>query len=106
MLYLLVQVNENIKCVIPERVVSIESTNNQFSDLFDAMTLGQYDNREVKVFIRREKSESWREVDNGLRGNLKMLEVLGFLQIKFCLIESNLNTQDIPVPTQNRLNAF
>ena len=58
MLYLLVQVNESNKYIIPERVVSIESTNNQFFDLFDTMTLGQYNDREVKVFIRQEKSES------------------------------------------------
>jgi hypothetical protein len=92
MLYLLVQVNESIKCIVSERVVSIESTNNKFSDLFEAITLGQYNDSEVKVFIRREKSESWREVNNGLKGDLIMLEVLGFLQVKFCLVESNLNT--------------
>ncbi|CAB4385605.1 unnamed protein product [Rhizophagus irregularis] len=57
MLYLLVQVNESTKCVISERVVSIKSTNNQFKNLFDAMTSGQYNDREVQVFVRREKSE-------------------------------------------------
>ncbi|PKC04345.1 hypothetical protein RhiirA5_379459, partial [Rhizophagus irregularis] len=106
MLYLLVQVNESIKCVISERVVSIEAIDNKFSDLFDAITLGQYNDREVKVFIRQEKSENWREVDNGLKGDLKILEVLGFLRVKFCFVESNLNTQDIPIPTQNRESAF
>ena len=35
-----------------------------------------------------------------------MLEVLGFLQVKFCLVETNLDIQDAPVPTQNRPNAF
>ncbi|CAG8470310.1 11387_t:CDS:2, partial [Scutellospora calospora] len=65
MLYILVQVNEGVKCVIPERIMSMESTN-KFFDLFDITTLGQYDDREVKVFIRREKSEGWREVDNRL----------------------------------------
>ena len=59
MLYLLIQVNEGIKCIISERVVSIESTNKQFFDLFDAVILGQYSNREVQVFVRKEKSESW-----------------------------------------------
>ena len=92
MLYLLVQVNESIKCIIPEHVVSIEVTNNQFSNLFDAIMLEQYSNKEVKVFIRQEKFESWWEVDNGLKGDLIILEVLGFLQVKFCLIESNLDT--------------
>ena len=58
MLYLLVQVNESTKCVISEHVVSIESTDNQFKDLFDAITSGQYNDREVQVFVRREKSES------------------------------------------------
>ncbi|RGB33126.1 hypothetical protein C1646_743545 [Rhizophagus diaphanus] len=106
MLYLLVQVNESIKCVISERVVSIEAIDNKFFDLFDAITLGQYNDREVKVFIRQEKSENWREVDNGLKGDLKILEVLGFLQVKFYLVKSNLNTQDISISTQNRENAF
>src|SRR5436305_3793259 len=81
MLYLLVQVNESIKCIVSEHIVSIESTNNQFSELFDAVTSGGYSDREVKVFIKREKSENWKEVDNGLRGNLEMLEVLSFLQV-------------------------
>ncbi|RIB23714.1 hypothetical protein C2G38_2170497 [Gigaspora rosea] len=59
MLYLFVQVNEDVKSIISERVMSIEPTNNQFFDLFDAIALGQYeyDNREVKVFIRRKKFE-------------------------------------------------
>jgi len=52
MLYLLVQVNESIKCIVSEHIVSIESTNNQFSELFDAVTSGGYSDREVKVFIR------------------------------------------------------
>ncbi|CAG8540829.1 13705_t:CDS:2 [Funneliformis mosseae] len=59
MLYLLIQVNENIKCIISERIVSIESTTNKFCDLFDAVTVEQYDDREVQVFVRREKSESY-----------------------------------------------
>ncbi|CAG8830752.1 24713_t:CDS:2, partial [Gigaspora margarita] len=50
-------VNEGTKCIIPERIMSIESESNQFSDLFDAITLKQYNDREVKVFIKREKSE-------------------------------------------------
>ncbi|CAG8748188.1 32351_t:CDS:10 [Gigaspora margarita] len=95
MLYLLVQVNEGVKCVIPERIMSIESTN-QFFDLFDAITLGRYDGREVKVFIRQEKFEGWQEVDNGLDGDLAMLDVLGFRQVKFCLAPSiNLDTPDL-----------
>ncbi|CAG8577073.1 6206_t:CDS:10 [Gigaspora margarita] len=80
MLYFLVQVNEGVKCIIPEYIISIESTN-KFFNLFDLTTLGQYNDRNVKVFIRREKSEGWREVDNGLDGDLKMLEVLEFMQI-------------------------
>ncbi|GES77742.1 hypothetical protein GLOIN_2v1780244 [Rhizophagus clarus] len=104
MLYLLVHVNEGPKTVISERVVSIESTNKRFYDLFDAITLGKYEDREVHVFIRREKSESWREVDNRLNGDLKMLEVLGFLQVKFCLIVDT--NSDTPAPTQNQPNAF
>ena len=104
MLYLLVHVNEGSKTVISERVVSIESANNQFYDLFDVMTSGKYDGSEVQVFIRREKTESWREVSNGLDGDLKMLEILGFLQVKFCLVVNT--TLDMPAQIQNRLNAF
>jgi hypothetical protein len=55
----ILQVNKNIKCVISEHVVSIKSTDNQFKDLFDVMTSGQYNDREVQVFVRREKSENW-----------------------------------------------
>ncbi|POG77649.1 hypothetical protein GLOIN_2v1767477 [Rhizophagus irregularis DAOM 181602=DAOM 197198] len=103
MLYLLVQVNESIKRIVPEHVVSIEFTNNQFSDLFGAVTSGEYGDREVEVFIRREKSESWKKVDNGLKGNLEMLEVLKYSQVKFCLIEkTHLDTPQIT----NTLNAF
>ncbi|RGB39303.1 hypothetical protein C1646_754740 [Rhizophagus diaphanus] len=104
MLYLLVHVNEGSKTVISEHVVSIESTNKRFYDLFNAITLGKYEDREVHIFIRREKSESWREVDNRLNGDLKMLEVLGFLQVKFCLIVDT--NSDTSAPTQNQLNAF
>ncbi|CAG8587384.1 531_t:CDS:2, partial [Scutellospora calospora] len=104
MLYLLVQVNEGVKCVIPERVMSIEFTNNQFFDLFDAITLGQYDGREVKVFIRQKEVEGWQEVDNGLNGDLAMLEVLGFRLVKFCLVSSkNLDSPDL---TQDGPDAF
>ncbi|CAI2163084.1 15333_t:CDS:2 [Funneliformis geosporum] len=104
MLYLLVQVNKSIKYVIPEHVVNIESTANKFSNLFGAVTAGQYDNKEVQVFIRREKSESWREVDNRLNSDLKTLEVFGFLQVRFCLIV-NINS-DMPALTQSKPNAF
>ena len=105
MLYLLVQVNEGIRTITPERVMSIESTN-QFYDLFEGITLGQYYDRRVQIFVRREKSENWREVDNGLNGDLKMLEVLGFMQVKFCLVNTNSDIQDAPAPSQNKLNAF
>ncbi|CAG8805918.1 23984_t:CDS:1 [Gigaspora margarita] len=99
MLYLLVQVNESTKYIISKHIISIESESNQFSDLFDAITLKQYNDREVKVFARREKSEGWREVDNGLNKDLKMLKILGFMQVKFCLV-SVINL-DIPDLTQN-----
>ncbi|CAB5211348.1 unnamed protein product [Rhizophagus irregularis] len=96
-------INESIKRIVPEHVVSIEFTNNQFSDLFGAVTSGEYGDREVEVFIRREKSESWKKVDNGLKGNLEMLEVLKYSQVKFCLIEkTHLDTPQIT----NTLNAF
>ncbi|CAG8731478.1 26298_t:CDS:2 [Gigaspora margarita] len=76
MLYLLVQVNEDVKCVIPEHVMSIE----------------------------QEKVESWREVDNGLNGDLAILEVLGFRQVKFCLVPSkNLDPLNL---TQDGPDAF
>ncbi|GET63287.1 hypothetical protein GLOIN_2v1779852 [Rhizophagus irregularis DAOM 181602=DAOM 197198] len=104
MLYLLIQVNESTKCVISERIVSIESTDNQFKDLFDAMTSGQYNDREVQVFVRQEKSENWRKVNNRLNGDLNMLEVLGFLQVKFCLVVNTGSDTPVPVSTQNQLN--
>ena len=106
MLYLLVQVNESIKRIVPEHVVSIESTNNQFSDLFDAVMSGEYGDGEVKVFIRREKSENWKEVYNGLRSNLEMLEVLGFLQVKFSIIEKINSDTPALIQNTNTLNAF
>ncbi|CAG8644223.1 14907_t:CDS:2, partial [Dentiscutata erythropus] len=87
-------VNEGVKCIIPERIMSIESTC-KFFELFDLTTLGQYDNRE---------SEGWREVDNGLEGDLRMLEVLGFMQVKFCLA-SNTNL-DTSVSIQDKPDAF
>ena len=105
MLYLFVQVNESIKCILSERVVSIEPTNNQFSDLFEAITFGQYIDREVQVFIRREKTESWREVNNGLNGDLEMMSILGLTQVKFCLIE-NANTEMPVSAPNNEPNAF
>ncbi|CAG8801186.1 24546_t:CDS:1, partial [Dentiscutata erythropus] len=104
MLYLLIQVNEGVKCVIPECVMSIESTNNQFFDLFDAIMLEQYDGREVKVFIRQKEVEGWREVDNRLNGDLAMLEVLGFRQVKFCLVHNK--NLDPPNLTQDGPDAF
>ncbi|CAG8603778.1 520_t:CDS:2, partial [Racocetra fulgida] len=96
-------INKGVKCVIPERIMSIESTST-FFDLFDLTMMGQYDDREVKVSIRQEKSEGWKKVDKGLDGDLKILEVLGFMQVKFCLVsDTNLDTT---VSTQNRPNAF
>ena len=102
----MVQVNESVKCIIPEHVVSIESTNNQFSDLFDAVTSEEYSDREVKVFIRRKKSKSWKKVNNGLKGNLEMLEILSFLQVKFCLIEKINSDTPALIQNTNILNAF
>ncbi|CAG8781410.1 25549_t:CDS:2, partial [Gigaspora rosea] len=84
--------------------MSIDPISNQFLDFLDAITLGQYDNREVKVSIGREKSNGWREVDNGLSSYLKILEVLEFIQVKFCLVPNiNLDTSD---STQDGPNAF
>ena len=105
MLYLFVQVNESIKCILSEHVVSIEPANNQFSDLFEAITFGQYIDRKVQVFIRREKTESWREVNNGLKGDLEMMFILGLIQVKFCLIE-NTNTEMPVSAPNNEPNAF
>ncbi|CAG8667119.1 7349_t:CDS:2, partial [Cetraspora pellucida] len=45
-----------------------------------------------------------REEDNGLDGNLTMLEVLGFIQVKFCLVP-NININKTAL-TQNELDAF
>ncbi len=84
--------------------MSIESITNKFCDLFDAVTVEQYDDRKMQVFIRKKKSESWQEVDNGLNNDLKILEVFGFLQVKFCLI-ANINL-DMSASTQSKSNAF
>ncbi|CAG8514940.1 862_t:CDS:2 [Racocetra fulgida] len=51
MLYLLVQVNEGVKCIIPERIMSIESTY-KFFELFDLTMLGQYNDRERNSYDR------------------------------------------------------
>ncbi|CAG8696839.1 6367_t:CDS:2, partial [Gigaspora rosea] len=59
-------VNEGVKCIIPERVMSIDPISNQFLDLFDAIMLGQYNNRVIKVFIRRKKSNGWQDLNNRL----------------------------------------
>jgi hypothetical protein len=85
-------------------VVNIEPTNNQFSGLFEAITLGQYIDQEVQVFVRREKSESWREVINGLKGDLAIMSTLSLMHVKFCLI----GNKDIetPVLSLNKPNAF
>ncbi|CAG8768268.1 4076_t:CDS:2, partial [Dentiscutata erythropus] len=97
-------VSKGAKSVIPECIMSIEPKDNKFFDLFDTITLGQYDDKEVKVFIRRVTSEGWREVDNGLNRDLKILEILGFMQVKFCLI--TVTNLDTPGSTQNKLDAF
>jgi hypothetical protein len=52
------------------------------------------------------KSKSWQEVNNRLNGNLNMLEVLGFLQVKFCLVVNTDSDTLTPVLTQNQPNAF
>ena len=54
-----------LKCILSERVVSIEPTNNQFSDLFEAITFGQYIDREVQVFVRREKLKTGEKLTMG-----------------------------------------
>lgn len=105
MLYLFVQVNESIKCILSERIVSIEPTNNQFSNLFEAITFGQYVDRKIQVFVRREKTENWREVNNRINGDLEMMPILGLTQVKFCLIE-NTNTEMPVSAPNNEPNAF
>jgi hypothetical protein len=105
MLYLFVQVNESIKCILFERVVSIELTNNQFFNLFEAITFGQYIDREVQVFVRREKTENWREVNNGLNGDLEMMSILSLTWVKFYLIENANIEMPVSVPN-NEPNAF
>src|SRR3954454_8635021 len=106
MLYLFVQVNESIKCILSERVISIEPTNNQFSDLFEAITFGKYIDREVQVFVKHEKTENWREVNNGLNGDLEMMSILGLTQVKFCLTIENANTETPVSAPNNEPNAF
>ncbi|RIB09140.1 hypothetical protein C2G38_2251568 [Gigaspora rosea] len=62
------------------------------------------ESRVPRFLSGREKSEGWKEVDNGLDGDLTMLEVLGFMQVKFCLVHNK--NLDISISTQDKLNAF
>ncbi|POG58110.1 hypothetical protein GLOIN_2v1848933 [Rhizophagus irregularis DAOM 181602=DAOM 197198] len=101
------QVNESIKCIVPEHVVSIESTDNQFSNLFDAVTSGEYGDREVKVFIRREKSENWKEVDNGLKGNLEIYyqgNYLGTINYVWRILENEEQNETLKARMLARIN--
>ncbi|PKC15019.1 hypothetical protein RhiirA5_408735 [Rhizophagus irregularis] len=55
MLYLVVIVTEGIiKCVLPERIITI-TENEQFSELYEIFTSGQFNNQNVKVYVRQNR---------------------------------------------------
>ena len=78
MLYLVVIVTEGIiKCVLPERIITI-TENEQFSELYEIFTSGQFNNQNVKVYVRQNRVDKWVEVSDGLNSDLKIMEVLGY----------------------------
>ena len=78
MLYLVVTVTEGIKCVLPERIITI-TEEEQFSKLYEIFTCGQFDNQSVEVYVRQNKADKWVEVSDGLNSDLKIMEVLGYI---------------------------
>ncbi|CAB4392754.1 unnamed protein product [Rhizophagus irregularis] len=92
MLYLVVIVTEGIKCVLPERIITI-TEDDQFSKLYEIFTCEQFNNQSVEVYVRQNKVDKWVEVSDGLNGDLKIMEVLGYNHVKFSLIESLRNIE-------------
>ena len=77
MLYLIVTITEGIRDVLPEKIVTI-TEDKQFANLYEAFTSKQFNNQDVKVYVRQNKVDKWVEVSDGLNSNLKIMEVLGY----------------------------
>ncbi|CAI2180119.1 14885_t:CDS:2 [Funneliformis geosporum] len=95
MLYLVVTVTEGIKCILPERIITIME-NTQFLELYEIFTYGQFNNQDVVVYVRQNKVDKWVEVSDGLNSDLKIMEVLGYNHVKFSLFtesKDDLNEQ-------------
>ncbi len=95
MLYLVVTVTEGIKCVLPERIITI-TENEQFSELYEIFTSGQFNNQGVEVYVRQNKVDKWVEVSDGLNSDLKIMEVLGYNHVKFSLLIESITDIDPP----------
>ena len=94
MLYLVVIVTEGIiKCVLPERIITI-TENEQFSELYEIFTSGQFNNQNVKVYVRQNRVDKWVEVSDGLNSDLKIMEVLGYNHVNFSLITESIRDID------------
>src|SRR5947207_2943970 len=85
MLYLVVIVTEDIKCVLPERIITI-TEDEQFSDLYEIFTFGQFNNQDIEVYIHQNRADGWVEVSDGLNNDLKIMKVLGYNHVKFSLL--------------------
>jgi hypothetical protein len=95
MLYLVVTVTEGVKCVLPERIITI-TENEQFSELYEIFTSGQFNNQGVEVYVRQNKVDKWVEVSDGLNSDLKIMEVLGYNHVKFSLVIESITDIDPP----------
>ncbi|RGB25425.1 hypothetical protein C1646_771738 [Rhizophagus diaphanus] len=85
MLYLIVTVTEGIKCILPERIITIMK-NTQFSELYEIFTFGQFNNQGVRIYVRQNKTDKWVEVSDGLNSDLKIMKVLGYNHVNFSLL--------------------
>ncbi|CAI2190024.1 9875_t:CDS:1, partial [Funneliformis geosporum] len=85
MLYLVVTVTEGIKCILPERIITIIE-NTQFSELYEIFTSGQFNNQGIVVYICQNKVDKWVEVSDSLNSDLKIMEVLEYNHVKFLLL--------------------
>ena len=95
MLYLIVTVTEGIKCVLPERIITI-TENTQFSELYEIFTSGQFNNQGVRVYVRQNKADKWVEVSDGLNSDVKIMEVLGYNHVNFSLLIETIRNVDPP----------
>src|SRR3954453_19826522 len=98
MLYLIATVTEGVRCVLPEQIITI-TENTQFAELYEIFTFGQFNNQGVEVYVRQNKIEKWIKICDGLRGDLNIMKVLGYNNVKFALlIESAMDIIELPEP--------